>query len=127
MFRTTVASWLCSNVVLPHRQLRSNISSGRCGANYAQVLPSIQCRAEVLHQPDTLFARDAVRRVAELVPNGRFHDLPPIPAGATLGEALIPVLDHVEELATGTVRPVDADRFLTTQRSVGCVHPTAAN
>ncbi|MGW0018677.1 adenylate/guanylate cyclase domain-containing protein [Rhodococcus sp. NPDC003382] len=82
--------------------------------SYVQVLPSIQCRTEVLHQPESLFARDAVRRVAELVPNGRFHDLPPIPAGATLGEALIPVLDHVEELATGTVRPVDADRFLAT-------------
>ncbi len=83
-------------------------------ANYAWALPSIQCPTEVLHQPDSLFAREAVRRVAELIPNGRFHDLPPIPAGATLGEALIPVLDHVEELATGAIRPVDADRFLAT-------------
>ncbi|MFD6859715.1 adenylate/guanylate cyclase domain-containing protein [Rhodococcus sp. NPDC060090] len=93
-------------------------------ANYAWALPSIQCPTEVLHQPDSLFAREAVRRVAELVPNGRFHDLPPIPAGATLGEALIPVLDHVEELATGAIRPVDADRFLATILFTDVVHST---
>ncbi|MGW0174237.1 adenylate/guanylate cyclase domain-containing protein [Rhodococcus sp. NPDC003322] len=83
-------------------------------ADYARVLPSIQCRTEILHQPDSLFARDAVRRVADLTPESRFLDLPPILAGATLGEALIPVLDRVEELVTGAVRPVDADRFLAT-------------
>lgn len=79
---------------------------------YTRVLPSIQCATLLLHQPDSLFARDAVRRVADLVPNGRYLELPSIPTGSTLGEALIPVLDRVEELVTGTARPVDADRFL---------------
>lgn len=80
--------------------------------NYTSVLPAIQCPTKVLHQPDSLYAREAVRRVAAHVPNSRFHDLPPVPVGATLGEALIPVLDHVEELASGVDHPVDADRFL---------------
>ncbi|MFD1812269.1 adenylate/guanylate cyclase domain-containing protein, partial [Rhodococcus gannanensis] len=83
-------------------------------SEYAWVLPSVQCRTEVVHQPGALFPDDAVRRVADLVPQGRCHELPPILPGTTLGEALIPVLDHVEELATGHTRPVDADRFLAT-------------
>ena len=81
-------------------------------ANYSSVLPAIQCPTKVLHQPESLFAREAGRRVAEHIPNGRFYELPPIPAGATLGEVLIPVLDQVEELVSGTDHPVDADRFL---------------
>ncbi len=81
-------------------------------ANYSSILPAIQCPTKVLHQPDTLFAREAGRRVAADIPNGRFYELPPIPVGATLGEVLIPVLDHVEELVSGSDHPVDADRFL---------------
>ncbi len=80
--------------------------------DYSWVLPAIQCPTVALHQPGALFPRAAVRRVADLVPDGLIRDLPPLPAGATLGEALIPVLDHVEELATGVVRPVEADCFL---------------
>ncbi|MDO1486938.1 hydrolase [Rhodococcus rhodochrous] len=81
-------------------------------ANYSSILPAIQCPTKVLHQPETLFAREAGRRVAEHIPNGHFYELPPIPVGATLGEVLIPVLDHVEELVSGTDHPVEADRFL---------------
>ncbi|MCD2118643.1 MULTISPECIES: hypothetical protein [Rhodococcus] len=81
-------------------------------ANYSLILPAIQCPTKVLHQPDTLFAREAGRRMAAQIPNGRFYELPPIALGATLGEVLIPVLDHVEELVSGTDHPVEADRFL---------------
>ncbi|WP_432678808.1 alpha/beta fold hydrolase [Rhodococcus pyridinivorans] len=81
-------------------------------ANYSLILPAIQCPTKVLHQPDTLFAREAGRRMAAQIPNGRFYELPPIALGSTLGEVLIPVLDHVEELVSGTDHPVEADRFL---------------
>lgn len=93
-------------------------------ANYSSVLPAIQCPTKVLHQPDTLFAREAARRVAAHIPNGRFYELPPIPVGASLGEVLIPVLDHVEELVSGTAHPVDADRFLGAVLFTDVVHST---
>ncbi|SDC48706.1 adenylate/guanylate cyclase domain-containing protein [Rhodococcus tukisamuensis] len=80
--------------------------------DYTQVLPSVQCPARVLLVPDSPVPRAAARHVADLIPHGRFHLLPPAPPGASLGEAWTPVLDHVEEVATGAHRPADADRFL---------------
>ncbi|SDC48747.1 adenylate/guanylate cyclase domain-containing protein [Rhodococcus tukisamuensis] len=80
--------------------------------DFTQVLPSIQCPTRVLLVPDSPVPRRSARHVADLIPHGRFHLLPPAPPGASLGEAWTPVLDHVEEIATGVHRPTDADRFL---------------
>ena len=55
-----------------------------------------------------------MRRVVELIPQASFHQLPPTPAGAAIGEAWIAVWLHVEEAATGARHSPDVDRFLGT-------------
>ncbi|MFC4606183.1 adenylate/guanylate cyclase domain-containing protein [Rhodococcus kronopolitis] len=80
--------------------------------DYSQALPAIQCPARAMLVPTSPVSRGASRHVAELIPNGSFHVLPSAPPGASLGEAWVPILDHVEEVATGLHRRADADRFL---------------
>ncbi|SEM15493.1 adenylate/guanylate cyclase domain-containing protein [Rhodococcus maanshanensis] len=79
---------------------------------YSEALPSIQCPTRVLLVPASPVSRGASRHVADLIPNGSFHLLPQAPAGASLGEAWVPILDHVEVVATGEHHPGHADRFL---------------
>jgi class 3 adenylate cyclase len=52
--------------------------------------------------------------VAELVPGATFHTLPEPPPGSSIGQAFVPVIEHVEEVATGSLHSVDSDRFLGT-------------
>ncbi|MGW0040794.1 adenylate/guanylate cyclase domain-containing protein [Rhodococcus sp. NPDC003348] len=83
-------------------------------ADYADALPAIQCPARVLLVPRSPVSRGAARHVADLIPHGSFHLLPPAPPGAALGEAWVPILEHVEEVVTGAHHPAAADRFLAT-------------
>ncbi|MCE5292797.1 MAG: adenylate/guanylate cyclase domain-containing protein [Nocardiaceae bacterium] len=94
--------------------------------DYSQALPSIQCPARVLLPQASSLARGAAEYVAELIPHGSFHLLPPTPPGASLGEAWLPILDHVEEVATGAHRSGDADRFLAALLFTDLVGSTAA-
>ena len=78
------------------------------------VLRSVQVPTRVLRLPSNPVPDAAVRHVADLVRGGTFHMLPETIPGATLGQAWVPIADHIEEVATGTVHSADADRFLGT-------------
>lgn len=76
------------------------------------VLKSVRVPARVLRFPSSPIPEAAVRHVAEIMPGATYHALPPTPLGASIGEAFIPVADHIEEVATGTTHSADADRYL---------------
>ena len=78
------------------------------------VLRSVQVPARVLHIPSSPLPEAAVRYVAELLPTGTFHVVSPTLPGASLGESLRQFAGDVEEVATGSHLPSDADRFLGT-------------
>jgi hypothetical protein len=78
------------------------------------VLRSARVPARVLHLPTSPAPEAAVRYVAELLPDATFHTLPVTPPGASIGQAWLPVADHIEEVATGSQHSADADRFLGT-------------
>ena len=78
------------------------------------VLRSVQVPTRVLYLESGSLPEAAVRYVAELVPGATFHSLPEPPPGSSIGHAFVPVVDHIEEVATGSLHSVDADRFLGT-------------
>jgi class 3 adenylate cyclase/pimeloyl-ACP methyl ester carboxylesterase len=78
------------------------------------VLASVQAPTRVLRIPTSPIPEAASHRVAELIPHATFHLLPPTTRGSSMGKAWIPISDHVEEVATGTPRSVNADRYLGT-------------
>ena len=78
------------------------------------VLRSARVPARVLHLPTSPAPEAAVRYVAELLPDATFHTLPATPPGASIGQAFLPIADHIEEAATGSRHSADADRFLGT-------------
>jgi class 3 adenylate cyclase len=79
-----------------------------------QALPSVQVPTRILHIPTSPMPEAAVRHVAALIPNATVHQLPPTPPGSSIGNAWLPISDHVELAATGAPHSVDADRFLGT-------------
>lgn len=82
--------------------------------DYFDALASIQCPTRILHSARSAVPLETSRQVAAAIPHGTLHVLPPLPPGTSMGEAWIPVLDHIHEVATGTRRPFDADRYLAT-------------
>ncbi len=78
------------------------------------VLRSVQVPTRVLWTPTSLLPEAYGRYMAELVPTATFHLLRPTPAGASLGQSLVPTMEHLEEVATGRQHHADADRFLGT-------------
>ena len=80
----------------------------------SDVFRAVRSPTRVLYAPTSPEPEAVVRRVAELIPQASLHHLPPTPAGAAIGEAWMPVWQHVEEAATGARRSPDADRFLGT-------------
>jgi class 3 adenylate cyclase len=78
------------------------------------VLASMPVPARVLRVPGSAAPEAAVRHVADLLPRGEYDVLPPTPPGSSMGQAWQPVVDHVEEMATGRPHPPEADRFLGT-------------
>ncbi|TQF74740.1 adenylate/guanylate cyclase domain-containing protein [Rhodococcus spelaei] len=94
--------------------------------DYSHALPLIQCPARALLVPASPVSRGAARWVAEQIPHGSFHVLAPAPPGASLGEAWLPIVDHVEEVATGVHRAPDADRFLASVLFTDVVASTEA-
>jgi class 3 adenylate cyclase len=79
-----------------------------------EILRSVQAPTRVLKSPDSTFPEAAVRHIANLLPAGSFHMLPPTPRGSSLGQVVRPVLDHIEEVATGATHESHADRYLGT-------------
>ncbi|MEN0138916.1 MAG: adenylate/guanylate cyclase domain-containing protein [Rhodococcus sp. (in: high G+C Gram-positive bacteria)] len=80
--------------------------------DYSDILPTIQCPTRVLLVSGSPVPEAASRYVAAHIPGGAFHALPPAPSGASLGEAWIPIIDHVEQLATGGHPAPDAGQFV---------------
>ncbi|MEO6472237.1 MAG: adenylate/guanylate cyclase domain-containing protein [Aeromicrobium sp.] len=78
------------------------------------VLRSVQVPTRVLCFPSSPVPQAATLHVVELLQSGSLHPLPPTPLGASIGQALLPAADHVEEVATGALHSADADRFLGT-------------
>ena len=78
------------------------------------VLRSVQAPARVLKAPDSSFPDAAMQYAADLLPAGTFHLLPQLPRGSSVGQFLVPLIDHVEEVATGTSHAPQADRYLGT-------------
>lgn len=78
----------------------------------SDALPSIQCTTRVLHPAASSMPEEVSRYVADAIPHATLHLLPPMPPGSSLGEAWVPIVDHIQRVATGATRPVDADRYL---------------
>jgi class 3 adenylate cyclase/pimeloyl-ACP methyl ester carboxylesterase len=78
------------------------------------VLRSVQVPTRVLRVPTNTVPEAATRYVADLIPGATFHVLPATMPGSSMGQAYLPAADHVEEVATGTIRPAESDRFLGT-------------
>lgn len=76
------------------------------------VLRSVQVPTRVLRVPASTVPEAATKYVAELIPGATLHVLPATQPGASIGQAYVPVADHIEEIATGSVHSADADRFL---------------
>jgi class 3 adenylate cyclase/pimeloyl-ACP methyl ester carboxylesterase len=76
------------------------------------VLRSVQAPTRVLRLPSSPVPEAVARHAADLVQDGTFHELPPTLPGAAVGEAWLPIVDHVEEVATGSVTTVHENRFL---------------
>ena len=82
--------------------------------DYHDVLQAIQVPTRVLHLPTNPAPEAAIRHIADMIPTATFHLLPPTLPGASIGQAWVPIVDHVEEVATGTPHSVDSDRYLGT-------------
>ena len=78
------------------------------------LLRAIQAPTNVSCIPETALPEAAVRQVAELTPRGTFHLMPPPAPGSSLGQLVLPLIDPLEELATGASHSADSDRFLGT-------------
>jgi pimeloyl-ACP methyl ester carboxylesterase len=86
-----------------------------------EVLRSVQAPVRVLKFPTGLVPEAAVRYVAELLPNATFHFLPEAPPGSSGGQLYRPVVDHIEEVATGIGHTPQA-----TDTSAPCCSPTSS-
>jgi class 3 adenylate cyclase/pimeloyl-ACP methyl ester carboxylesterase len=91
-------------------------SYGDCllGYDAREIFQAVRVPTWVLRVPGNAITEAAVRYAAELIPSATFHELPSTPAGASLGESLIPMLDFISEVAIGAPLADDIDRFLGT-------------
>ena len=78
------------------------------------VLRAVQAPTLVIRIPNATIPEAAVRHVAELIPTSTFFALPQIRAGSSIGQIVLPAIDHVEEFITGTAHAPDSDRSLGT-------------
>ena len=78
------------------------------------VLRSVQVPTRILRVPTSMVPEAASQYVAELIPGATYHVLPATLPGSSIGQAYLPIADHIEEMATGAIHSTDADRFLGT-------------
>lgn len=78
------------------------------------VLRSVQVPTRVLWSPTNSLPEAYGRYVASLIPSATFHLLLQTPPGTTLGQSLIPTMEHLEEVATGSSHQAEAERYLGT-------------
>jgi class 3 adenylate cyclase/pimeloyl-ACP methyl ester carboxylesterase len=77
------------------------------------ILPTIRVPTLVVSRRDALFAAEAGRTVAGLIPAARFVDVPGVDYGLAVGD-VDPLIDEVEQFVTGSRPAPDADRVLAT-------------
>ena len=78
------------------------------------VFRSVQVPTRVVWLSGCPFPEAYGRYAARLIPDSTFHALPESPQGSSIGQAFVPMFDHLEEAATGSPHSADADRFLGT-------------
>jgi class 3 adenylate cyclase/pimeloyl-ACP methyl ester carboxylesterase len=76
------------------------------------VLRSVQAPTRVVRVARNSIPEAAVRYAAELIPGATYHELAPTQPGWSIGRSFVEFHDHLEEVATGSHRRGDADRFL---------------
>jgi class 3 adenylate cyclase/pimeloyl-ACP methyl ester carboxylesterase len=84
------------------------------GLDFADVFRAVGVPTRVLYVPGNFTPEPVVRRVAELIDGAEFVPLPVPKPGTSLGEAWIPIFDHMIEVGSGRPHPGDADRILGT-------------
>ena len=78
------------------------------------VYRSVQVPTRLLWLSGCLCPEAYGRYTAGLIPGASYHLLPEAQMGSSIGQAFVPIFDHLEEAATGTPHSADADRFLGT-------------
>lgn len=82
--------------------------------DYRDLLPAVRAPTRVIFLPSVAVPEEAVRHVAELVPDGTFYAMPSNPPGTSIGQVALPLTDILEEVVTGATHSADSDRFLGT-------------
>jgi len=78
------------------------------------LLKAVQVPTRVLRIPTNRVPEAVSRYTVELIPDATLHVLPATLPGASIGQAILSTVDHIEEMATGAVHSADANRFLGT-------------
>jgi class 3 adenylate cyclase/pimeloyl-ACP methyl ester carboxylesterase len=84
------------------------------GMDVREIMRSVRVPTRVIRVPTNPAPDAAVTHVAELIPGATLHVIPVAKPGSSVGEAWVPIVEHVEEAATGAEHRVDANRFLGT-------------
>jgi class 3 adenylate cyclase/pimeloyl-ACP methyl ester carboxylesterase len=79
-----------------------------------EVFRNVRVPTRVVYEPGGAHPEAAVRFVAELIQGATFSVLPPLPHGSSIGEGMLPVLQHVEQVAGGSGALADPARVLGT-------------
>ncbi len=80
----------------------------------SDVFRSVSVPTRVVWLASSPMPRPAALHVAELIPNATLREIPAFPPGTSLGQIYAPIIDHMEEVATGAVHTPESDRFLAT-------------
>lgn len=82
-------------------------------SDHSEIMRAVSVPTRVLRVPRNNAPESAVRAVAELIDGAEYFELPESPFGASMGEAWLPVFDHLAELVTGHTM-TESGRFLGT-------------
>lgn len=78
-----------------------------------EALPLIQAPTRVLRQRSHTVPASVARNVAELIPGAAFHELPPAHPSMSIGEAVLPMFEHIRAARDGRALPArGSDRQL---------------
>jgi class 3 adenylate cyclase len=82
------------------------------GADIREALPLIQAPTRVLRHASHPVPASVARLVADLIPGATFHELPPSHPQMSLGESVVPAMEHVMALVEGRPPPAIERRQL---------------
>ena len=84
------------------------------GLDFTHLLPSIQVPTRVLIQDGGVSPMSCAERMVAQMPNANLHVMPAPAPGSSIGEAFYPVVMHVLELAVGSKKVAEDNRFFGT-------------